>query len=103
MQLTGLTQEEFNDLRPGDLVGFKHKEETIGLVTRTRCIPVYRHRASSPECSAFAGSRYEAYTEITIDWRDNDGAFIGMYASDDNQSLAQLRIIVKAKNNENNK
>jgi len=93
MQLTGLTEEEFNDLRPGDLVGLKHKEETIGLVTRTR----------QKGRTAFKGSCYEAYTEITIDWRDNDGAFIGRYASDDNQSLARLRIIVKAKNNENTK
>jgi len=88
-----MDQKKFDNLKPGDLVGFKHKEETIGLVTRTR----------QKGRTAFKGSRYEAYTEITIDWRDNDGAFIGMYASDDNQSLAQLRIIVKAKNNENNK
>jgi len=87
-----LTEQEFNDLKPGDLVGFKHRAETIGLVTRSR----HRGRPSVPF------SRYGGYIEVTVNWRDEDGSFIGMYASDDNPSLDQLRIIVKAKNDRKN-
>jgi len=83
-----MDQKKFENLSPGDLVGFTHKKETIGLVTRARQMG----RPSIPF------SRYSGYTEITINWRDEDGAFIGMYASDDNPSLAHLRLIVKAKN-----
>ena len=81
-------QKKFDNLKPGDLVGFKHNTKAIGLVTRTR----------QKGRSIFKGNRYDAYTEVTINWRDEDGAFVGMYASDDNSSLEQLRIIVKAKN-----
>jgi hypothetical protein len=87
-----LTEQEFNNLKPGDLVGFKHKTETIGLVTRSRRMGRDRNRQS----------RYRGYTEVTINWRDEDGAFIGMYAGDDNPSLAQLYLLTKAKNDRKN-
>tara|TARA_Y100000310_G_scaffold255678_1_gene263191 strand:+ start:1510 stop:1776 length:267 start_codon:yes stop_codon:yes gene_type:complete len=83
-----MDQKIFDNLKPGDLVAFKHKKETIGLVTRSR----KKGRPWNPF------SRYVEYIEVTIDWRDEDGSFIGMYASDDNPSLEQLHIIVKAKN-----
>ena len=86
-----MDQKNFDNLRPGDLVGFKHKKETLGLVTRSR----KKGRPWNP----FSRPDVE-YIEVTIDWRDEDGTFIGMYASDDNPSLEQLRIIVKAKNDE---
>ena len=84
-----ITKQQFSDLKPGDLVGFKHNTDIIGLVTRSR-------QMGRPHIPF---SRYGGYIEVTINWRDEDGAFIGMYASDDNPSLEQLRIIVKAKNN----